>query len=67
MNSFHCSETFFEHVGWRRLGSRQKKKAKKGIDLQADSVCGGFVGEVSGGLGGRPKKKKAETPIAEAL
>ena len=60
MNSFHCGEFFFlEHVGWRRLGTRQKKKGEKG-HLRTHSVCGGFVGVVSGGLGSR-QKKNAET------
>ena len=56
MNSFHCGEIFLEHVGWRRLGTGQKKKRRKG-HLRTDSLCGSFVGVVSGGLGNRQKKK----------
>ena len=67
MNSFQCGEFFLEHIGWRRLRTRQKKKKKgeKG-HLRTDSVCGGFVGVVSGGLGSQQKKKKSRNFIAEA-
>ena len=58
MNSFHCGGIFFKRVGWWRLGTRQKM-AKKGIFVRTDSVCGGFVGVVSGGLGSR--QNRAET------
>ena len=58
MNSFTVVKFFLEDVGWRRLGTRQKKWRKG--HLRTHSVCGGFVGVVSGGLGSR-QKKKAET------
>ena len=51
---------YLEHVGWRRLGTRQKKTRQKKRwkgHLCTDSVCGGFVGVLSGRLGSRQKKK----------
>ena len=55
MNSFHCDENFFKDVAGRRLGTRQNK-GEKG-HLRTDSVCGDFIGVVSGGLGSRQKEK----------
>ena len=46
----------------------QKKKDEVSCDkghLRTDSVCGGFVGGVSGGFGSRPKKKKKKKKTAE--